>query len=59
MDIAVLDKLRAVVGPTNVLGTVELAPYVVEGRTPEAALVPGSVDEVRAVVEIAAGAGPA
>ena len=57
MDIAVLDKLRAVVGPTNVLGTVELAPYVVEGRTPEAALVPGSVDEVRAVVEIAAGAG--
>ncbi|PYM95051.1 MAG: hypothetical protein DME08_16730 [Candidatus Rokuibacteriota bacterium] len=57
VDIAVLDKLRAVVGPTNVLGTVELAPYVVEGRTPEAALVPGSVDEVRAVVEIAAGAG--
>ena len=57
MDIAVLDKLRAVVGATNVLGTVELAPYVVEGRTPEAALVPGSVDEVRAVVEIAAGAG--
>ena len=57
MDIAVLDKLRAVVGPANVLGGVDLGPYVVEGRTPEAALFPGSVDEVRAVVEIAAGAG--
>jgi glycolate oxidase FAD binding subunit len=57
VDIAVLDKLRAVVGPANVLGDVDLAPYVVEGRTPEAALMPGSVDEVRAVVEIAAGAG--
>src|SRR5207249_4600534 len=50
-------RLCAEVGATNVLGTVELAPYVVEGRTPEAARVPGSVDEVRAVVEIAAGAG--
>jgi len=57
VDIAVLDKLRAVVGAANVLGDVDLAPYVVEGRTPEAALSPGSVDEVRAVVEIAAGAG--
>ena len=57
MDIAVLDKLRAVVGVANVLGDVDLAPYVVEGRTPEAALIPGSVDDVRAVVEIAAGAG--
>jgi len=56
VDIAVLDKLRAVVGPANVLSDVDLAPYVVEGRTPEAALFPGSVDEVRAVVEIAAGA---
>src|SRR5262249_56194736 len=34
-----------------------VAPDVVEGRPPEAALIPGSVDEVRAVVEIAAGAG--
>jgi glycolate oxidase FAD binding subunit len=29
---------------------------VVEGRTPEAAVFPGTIDEVRAVVEVAAGA---
>ncbi len=57
MEIAVLDKLRAVVGPANVLTDVDLGPYVVEGRTPEAAVFPGSVEEVRAAVEIAAGAG--
>jgi glycolate oxidase FAD binding subunit len=36
---------------------VELGPYVVEGRTPEAAVFPRSVEEVRAIVEAAAGAG--
>ncbi|MGH7312455.1 MAG: FAD-binding oxidoreductase, partial [Candidatus Rokuibacteriota bacterium] len=51
-----LDKLRSIVGPTNVRAGVELGSYVVEGRTPEAAVFPGSVDEVRAVVELAAGA---
>jgi glycolate oxidase FAD binding subunit len=40
-----------------VLTGVDLSPYVVEGRTPEAALFPGSLDEVRAVVEVAAAAG--
>jgi glycolate oxidase FAD binding subunit len=48
-----LDKLRSLVGPANVLTGVELSPYVVEGRTPEAAIFPGSVDEVRAAVELA------
>lgn len=57
METAVLDKLRTVVGPANVLSGVDLGPYAVEGRTPAAALFPGSVEEVRAVVEIAAGAG--
>ncbi len=49
-----LDKLRAIVGPAGVLSGVELSPYVVEGRTPETAVFPGSLDEVRAVVEVAA-----
>jgi glycolate dehydrogenase FAD-binding subunit len=49
-----LDKLRAIVGPAGVLTGVELSPYVVEGRTPESAVFPGSLDEVRAVVELAA-----
>ena len=47
MPDALLDKLRAIVGAPNVLTGVELSPYVVEGRTPEAAVFPGSVDEVR------------
>jgi glycolate oxidase FAD binding subunit len=51
---APFDKFRAVVGPANVLAGVELSPYVVDGRTPEAAVFPGSLDELRAIVELAA-----
>jgi glycolate oxidase FAD binding subunit len=51
---ALLDKLRAAVGAPHVLTGVELSPYVVEGRTPEAAVFPGSVDEVAAVIGLAA-----
>ena len=54
MPDALLDKLRAAVGAPNVLTGVELSPYVVEGRTPEAAVFPGSVDEVAAVIGLAA-----
>jgi glycolate dehydrogenase FAD-binding subunit len=54
---ALLEKLRATVGPSNVLTGVELSPYVVEGRTPDAAVFPGSVDEVAAVIGLAAEAG--
>ena len=50
-----LDKLRAIAGPAHVLSGVDLSPYVVEGRTPEAAVFPGALDEVSAVVEVAAG----
>jgi glycolate oxidase FAD binding subunit len=50
----VLDKLRAIVGESHVLGGVELSPYVIDGRTPEAAVFPGTVDEVAAVVTTAA-----
>ena len=52
-----LDKLRAVVGPAHVLSGVELSRYVIEGRTPEAAVLPGSVDEVAATVVHAMEAG--
>ena len=56
MPDALLEKLRATVGPPNVLTGIELSPYVVEGRTPEAAVFPGSVEEVAAVIGLAAGA---
>jgi glycolate oxidase FAD binding subunit len=49
-----LDKLRAIVGGSHVLSGVELSPYVIDGRTPEAAVFPGTVDEVAAVVVHAA-----
>lgn len=51
---ALLEKLRGIVGAPHLLTGVDLSPYVVEGRTPEAAVFPGSVDEVRAVVAHAA-----
>lgn len=56
VEVSLLDKLRALLGPAHVLTGVDLSPYVVEGRTPEAAAFPGSLDEARAVVEAAAGA---
>ena len=54
MQPAVLEKLRALVGSPHVLTGIELSPYVIEGRTPDAAVFPGSVDEVRGVVALAA-----
>jgi glycolate oxidase FAD binding subunit len=54
---AVLEKLRDIVGVAHVSTGVALSPYVVEGRTPDAAVFPGTVDEVRAVVTLAADAG--
>jgi glycolate oxidase FAD binding subunit len=53
------DKLRSVVGAAHVLSGVELSPYVVEGQTPTAAVFPGTIDEVAAVVREAAAAGAA
>jgi glycolate oxidase FAD binding subunit len=49
-----LDKLRAIVGDAHVLGGVELSPYVIDGRTPLAAVFPGTAEEVAAVVALAA-----
>jgi len=54
---ALLQKLRATVGAANVLTGVELSPYVVEGRTPEAAIFPGSIEEVAAVLALASEVG--
>jgi glycolate oxidase FAD binding subunit len=51
---ALLEKLQSIVGAPHLLAGVDLSPYVVEGRTPEAAVFPGTVDEVRAVVALAA-----
>jgi len=51
-----LDKLRATVGAPNVLTGIDLSPFVVEGRTPDVVVLPGSVDEVGAVVQQAAAA---
>jgi glycolate dehydrogenase FAD-binding subunit len=49
-----LDKLRAIVGADHVLSGVELSPYVIDGRTPEAAVFPGTIEDVAAVVSCAA-----
>jgi glycolate dehydrogenase FAD-binding subunit len=57
MQPAVLERFRALVGSAHVLTGIELSPYVVEGRTPDAAVFPGSIDEVRGVVVIAADSG--
>jgi glycolate oxidase FAD binding subunit len=54
---APLDKIRSIVGAGHVLSGVALSAFVVEGRTPEAAVFPGSLEEVRAVVETAGNAG--
>ena len=54
MQDALLERLRTAVGPANVLTGVELSPYVVDGRTPEAAVFPGSLEEVAMVIGLAA-----
>src|SRR5262245_57978118 len=53
MQPALLERLRALVGSPHVLTGIELSPYVVEGRTPDVAVFPGSVDEVRGIVGLA------
>ncbi len=47
------DKIRGIVGSEHVLTGVELSPYVLEGRTPTAAVFPGSVEEVSALLALA------
>jgi glycolate oxidase FAD binding subunit len=52
-----LDKVRIAVGAANVLAGIELSPYVVDGRTPEAAVFPGTIEEVAAVMALASQVG--
>jgi glycolate dehydrogenase FAD-binding subunit len=47
-------KLRGIVGDRHVLTGVGCSPYVLEGRTPDAVVFPGTRDEVSAVL-VAAG----
>ena len=54
MQPTALDKLQSIVGAEHILAGVGLSPYVIEGRTPDVAVRPGSVDEVRAIVALAA-----
>jgi glycolate oxidase FAD binding subunit len=49
-----LDTLRALVGSGHVLTGVDLSPYVIDGRTPAAAVFPATVEEVAAIVRRAA-----
>ena len=57
MHSALLDKIRGIVGAESVLTGVELSPYVLEGRTPAAAVFPGSVEEVSALLALASDEG--
>jgi glycolate oxidase FAD binding subunit len=54
---ALLDKLRAIVGAAHVLTGADRSPFVVEGRTPDVVVFPGSIEDVVAVVQQAGGAG--
>jgi len=49
-----LDALRGIVGPAHVLTGADCAPYVVDGRAPEAVAVPGTKEEVAAILLAAA-----
>ena len=57
MPAALIDKLRTTLGAPHVLTGIELSPFVVDGRTPDAAVFPGSTDQISAVVSLAAEAG--
>ena len=57
MPPTLVERLTAIVGADHVATGVALSPYVVEGRTPDAAVFPGTVEEVRAVLAVAADAG--
>ena len=48
-----IGQLRGIVGAAHVLTGVECSPYVLEGRTPEAVVFPGTKEEVAAVLVLA------
>jgi glycolate oxidase FAD binding subunit len=54
---SVIEKLRSLVGAPSVLIGVECSPYVLEGRTPDAVVFPGSKDDIAAILALAADEG--
>ncbi len=57
MATALADKLRSIAGAPHVLTGVQCSPHVLEGRTPEAVVFPGSKEEIAAILALAAGEG--
>ena len=57
MDAELTRRLVALVGDRHALTGVECSPYVLEGRTPEAVVFPGTKEEVGGVLVAAAAAG--
>jgi glycolate oxidase FAD binding subunit len=53
----ITDKLSALVGRPHVLTGVDCSPYVVEGRTPDAVVFPGSKEDIAAVLALASADG--
>ena len=53
MPRAPIDRLSTLVGASHVLTGVDCSPFAVDGRTPEAVVLPGSKEEVAAVLAVA------
>jgi glycolate dehydrogenase FAD-binding subunit len=51
---APIDRLSTLVGCAHVLTGIDCSPFLVDGRTPEAVVFPGSKEEVAAVMTLAA-----
>ncbi|HSE94294.1 MAG TPA: FAD-binding protein, partial [Methylomirabilota bacterium] len=57
MPSVLLGTLADIVGAAHCLTGAERGPYVVEGRTPRAVVLPGSIEDVSRVVAATAAAG--
>jgi glycolate oxidase FAD binding subunit len=57
MDAELTRRLASLVGDRHVLTGIECSPYVLEGRTPEAVVFPGTKEEVSGVLSAADSAG--
>ena len=57
MDAELIRRLTTLVGERHVLTGVECSPYVLEGRTPDAVVFPGTKEEVAGVLAAADAAG--
>ena len=54
MPAPLVDALRGIVGAAHLLTGADCAPYIVDGRTPEAVAMPGTKEEIAAVLLAAA-----